>query len=377
VSNVEALGNLALLTGNMGRRAAGVNPLRGQNVQGTGDMGCMPESLPGYMKVANEEERAFVGSAWKLPLSAVPGMKKPEVVEAALTGRVRAMWICGDNTVVSDTDPERTIAALKSLDFLVVQDLFLTETARLAHVVLPAAASFAEVDGTYTNSDRHVQRVRKAVEPPGQAWPDWKIFAEAAKRMGHDWGYSGPEAIWAEAAAIAPTLRGISYQRLEHEQLAWPCTHATHPGTEFLHAGTFKRGRGLLMNVSYQPIADGTDEEFPLVLTTGRRLSTYHTGTQTRRARHFERIQAHEEIEVNPDDARALGLADGSTVEVVSRRGAVHAVCKVTDRSPRGTVFMSFHFPDETRTNLLSSTAVDPLTLTPEFKGCAVRLSPL
>jgi formate dehydrogenase major subunit len=378
VSNVEALGNLALLTGNLGRRSSGVNPLRGQNnVQGTGDMGCMPENLPGYMKVANADERALVSQAWGLEVSATPGMKKPEVVEAALAGRVRAMWIMGDNTVVSDTDSLRTIAALKALDFLVVQDIFMTETARLAHVVLPAAASFAEVDGIFTNSDRHVQRVRKAVEPPGQAWADWKIFAEAAKKMGHDWGYESAEAIWTEAAAIAPTLRGISYRRLETEQLAWPCPDATHPGTEFMHEGTFKRGRGLFMNVKYQPIADPTDAEFPLILTTGRRLSTYHTGTQTRRARHFDRIQAHEEIEVNPDDAVALGLTDGAQVEIASRRGTVRAQLKVTDRSPRGTVFMTFHFPDETFTNLLSSTAVDPLTLTPEFKACAVRVSRL
>jgi formate dehydrogenase major subunit/formate dehydrogenase alpha subunit len=340
-------------------------------------MGCMPESLPGYMKVANADERALVSQAWGLPLSAEPGMKKPEVVDAALDGRVHAMWVCGDNTVISDTDMEKTAAAFRKLDFLVVQDIFLTETARFAHVVLPAAASFAETEGTYTNSDRHVQRVRKAVEPPGQAWPDWKIFDEAAKRMGHDWGYSGPTDIWAEAASIAPTLRGISYQRLEHEHLAWPCTDSTHPGTTFMHEGKFKRGRGLFMNVPFQPIADGTDQEFPLVLTTGRRLSTYHTGTQTRRARHFDRMQAHEEIEVNPTDAAELKLVDGALATIASRRGEVTARVKITDRSPRGTVFMSFHFPDETRTNLLSSTALDPLTLTPEFKACAVRVTPV
>jgi predicted molibdopterin-dependent oxidoreductase YjgC len=195
--------------------------------------------------------------------------------------------------------------------------------------------------------------------------------------MGHDWGFSEPEQIWSEAASIAPTLRGISYQRLEHEQLAWPCPDATHPGTSFMHEGKFKRGRGLFMNVPYQAIADGTDDEFPLVLTTGRRLSTYHTGTQTRRARNFDHLQAHEEIEVNPDDARMYGVADGATIEVASRRGKVQVLCRITDRSPRGTVFMTFHFPDETRTNLLSSTALDPETLTPEFKACAVRLAPL
>jgi formate dehydrogenase major subunit len=376
VSNVEALGNLAMLTGNLGRRGAGVNPLRGQNnVQGTGDMGCMPENLPGYMKVANADELELVSRAWGVPLSAVPGLKKPEVVEAALAGKLRAMYVMGDNTVVADTDPTKTIAALSSLDFLVVQDIFMTDTAQLAHVVLPAAASFAETDGTYTNSDRHVQRVRKIVEPPGQARADWQILAEIGRRLNPEWNYRDPEAIWTEAAAIAPTLRGISYQRLEHEKLQWPCPDTTHPGTEFLHGNGFKRGRGLFMNVSYQPIADGTDAEFPLILTTGRRLSTYHTGTQTRRAQHFERIVPHEQLELHPADAAELGVTDGATVEIASRRGAVRALAKVTDRSPRGTVFMSFHFPDETRTNLLSATALDPLTLTPEFKACAVRIT--
>jgi formate dehydrogenase major subunit len=378
VANVEALGNLALLTGNLGRRSSGVNPLRGQNnVQGTGDMGCMPESLPGYMKVANPDDRALVSRAWGLPVSAVPGKKKPEVVEAAIAGEVRAMWVVGDNTVVSDTDPARTKLAFSKLDFLVVQDIFMTETARHAHVVLPAAAAFAEVDGTFTNSDRHVQRVRQIVEPPGQARADWRIVAEVAKRMGHDWGFNSAERVWAEAASIAPTLRGISYQRLEHEHLAWPCTDAAHPGTEFMHEGTFKRGRGLFMNVPWQPVADPTDGEFPLILTTGRRLSTYHTGTQTRRALHFERMVAREEVEVHPTDAASLGLTDGALVEIASRRGSVRAHLKVTDRSARGTVFMSFHFPDETMTNLLSSTALDPITLTPEFKACAVRVSPV
>jgi predicted molibdopterin-dependent oxidoreductase YjgC len=377
VANVEALGNLALLTGNLGRRSSGVNPFRGQNnVQGTGDMGCMPENLPGYMKVANRDELQLVSKAWNLPLSTVPGKKKPEVVDAILDGQIHAMYVMGDNTVVSDTDPERTIAAFKKLDFLVVQDIFLTETAQLADVVFPAAASFAEMDGTFTNSDRHVQRVRKIVEPPAEAKPDWWIVREVAARMGHDWRYEGAAEIWDEAAAIAPTLRGISYQRLEREQLAWPCTHATHPGTEFMHEGSFKRGRGQFMRVSWQPVADGTDEEFPLLLTTGRRLSTYHTGTQTRRARHFDRIQAHEEIEVHPSDAAAIPAQDGALIEIISRRGKVTALLKITDRSPRGTVFMSFHFPDETRTNLLSSTALDPETLTPEFKACAVRLAP-
>ncbi|MSP60000.1 MAG: formate dehydrogenase subunit alpha [Myxococcales bacterium] len=383
VANVEALGNLALLTGNLGRRASGVNPFRGQNnVQGTGDMGCMPESLPGYLKVANPDDRAAVSRVWNLPVSAVPGMKKPEVVEAALGSvhaagkRVHAMWVVGDNTVVADTDPERTTAAFRALDFLVVQDIFLTETARLADVVFPAAASFAEVDGTFTNSDRHVQRVRKIVEPPGEARADWWIIREVARRMGHDWTYETPSEIWDEAASIAPILHGINYARLEHEQLAWPCPDVNHPGTPFLHEGTFKSGRGKFMSVSWQPIVDGTDEDYPLVLTTGRRLSTYHTGTQTRRARHFDRIQAHEQVEVNPVDAAALDLTDGAMVEIASRRGAVRAVLKVTDRSPRGTVFMTFHFPEETLTNLLSSTALDPLTLTPEFKACAVRIGP-
>lgn len=373
VANVQSLANLALLTGNLGRVSAGVNPFRGQNnVQGTGDMGAMPENLPGYQKVANPADREKFSKAWGRELPTNPGYKKPEAIDAILAGKVRAMWIVGDNTAVADTDIPRTVAALSKLDFLVVQDLFLTDTAKLAHVVLPAAASFAEVDGTYTNSERRVQRVRKAVEPPGEAKPDWWIVCQVANRLGFPMPFRDAEEIWDEVRTLSPVLTGITYSRIEKVGLQWPCPDEDHPGTKFLHQEGFPIGKAKLARPEWLPPADLTDAEFPFVLTTGRRLSTYHTGTQTGRARHFDRLVAGEAVEINPEDARQLGLADGDPTEVTSRRGSIVVPAKVTERSPRGVVFLSFAFPDQAKVNLVASTAVDPTTLTPEFKATAV-----
>ena len=374
VANVQSLGNLALLTGNLGRESSGVNPFRGQNnVQGTGDMGCMPGTLPGYEKLSNPVARDRVEKAWGVPLPAKEGMKKPEVVDAALEGRIKAMWVVGDNTIVADTDSAKTIAAFRKLDLLVVQDIFLSRTAEEAHVVFPAAA-FAEVDGTYANSERRVQRVRKALDPPGQAKPDWWIFCQVANRIGFPMPYRNAEEIWTEAASLAPTLTGISYERIEHVGIQWPCPTPDHPGTKFLHADGFPIGKAKLVTLDFVPPAEVPDEAYPLMLTTGRRLSTYHTGTQTGRAEAFETLVDKEYLELHPDDAVKLGLKDGDLLTIASRRGSVRAHARVTERSPSGTVFMSFHFPETTPVNYLTSTAVDPVTLTPEFKACAVSV---
>ncbi len=377
VANVQSLGNLSLLTGNLGLESAGVNPFRGQNnVQGTGDMGCMPGYLPGYEKLSNPAARARVEKVWGHELPKNEGYKKPEAIDAVLDGKVKAMWVVGDNTVVADTDSEKTLRAFRKLDFLVVQDLFLTKSAREAHVVLPAAA-FAEVDGTYANSERRVQRVRKAVEPPGEAKPDWWIVQQVANRFGYPMNYQDAEAIWDEVSSLAPTLTGITYERIDKVGIQWPCPTPDHPGTKFLHGDGFAIGRAKLLPIEWEPPAEQADSEYPFTLTTGRRLSTYHTGTQTGRAKHFERLVDQEYLELNPRDAEALGVKDDEPVSLASRRGRITLPARISERSPRGVVFCTFHFPEQAWVNLLSSIAVDPITKTPEFKACAVRVEKL
>ena len=377
VDNVQALGNLALLTGNLGRAHAGLNPLRGQNnVQGTGDSGALPESLPGYRKVSDPIVRAHAESVWGFSVPAKPGFKKPEVVDAILEGEVSGLWVMGDNTIVSDTDSARTRAAFGKLELLVSQDVFLTETARLAHVVLPAAA-FAEVDGVYTSSERRVQRVRKALPAPGEAKADWWIVCEVGRRMGLPMPFERPEDLWNELRRVSPFhMGGISYARIERTGVQWPCPDEAHPGTSFLHDGAFNLGKAAFRRLDYRPPAEEPDADYPLILTTGRRLSTYHTNTQTGRVRGFERLVDQEYVEMNPIDADELSLADGAWVWLESRRGRIRVRVRRTLRSPRGTVFTSFAFGRDAPVNTLTSTAVDPVTKTPEFKACAVRVRP-
>lgn len=378
VDNVQSLANLAMLTGNLGRVHAGLNPLRGQNnVQGTGDSGALPESLPGYRKVWVDAFRAHAEGVWGFPVRKEVGLKKPEAVDAMLAGKVKALWVVGDNTVVSDTDSARTREAFGKLDLMVAQDVFLTETARMAHVVLPAAA-FAEVDGVYTSSERRVQRVRKALDPPGEARPDWWIFCEIGRRMGLPMPFDSSEDLWNELRRVSPDhLGGISYARIERVGLQWPCPDESHPGTLFLHEGAFPIGKATFALIRHTPPDEQPDAEYPLILTTGRRLSTYHTNTQTGRVRGFERLVDHEYLELHPADADELALADGEIVALESRRGRVQVRVRRTLRSPRGTVFSSFAFGGETPINLLTSTALDPETKTPEFKACAVRVRKL
>ncbi len=374
VHNVQSLANLALLCGNFGVENGGVDPLRGQNnVQGAGDVGCLPNYLPGYQRVGEDEMRSVWEREWGVRLNEMPGITKVEAIGRLLDGRVRAVYIMGENTAVSDANVSRTRRALEAAEFLVVQDIFLTETARMADVILPAAA-WGEVDGTFVNTERRVQRVRKAVVPPGEARADWQIICDLATRIGYPMRYDHPSQIWDEIARNTPIFGGISYGRIELQGIQWPCPTSDHPGTRFLHEGQFVTEKGYLQCVAHVPPAEQPDAEYPLVLTTGRRLAAYHTNTQTSRAGGFQWLLPREALEISPEDASAQGIADGEEVRVVSRRGRVRVWASVTERSPAGTVFLSFHFPQEVLTNLLTTDAYDPITETPEFKACAVRI---
>ena len=375
VENVQSLSNLALLCGNFGQASSGVNPLRGQNnVQGACDMGCGPVDLPGYQKIANDDVRRKWEEAWGVTLPAKPGVTKVAAIDEMLEGRVKAAYIMGENVLVSEADASKAQRALESLDLLVVQDIFLTETARLADVVLPAA-SFAESDGTVTNTERRVQRMRKAVDPPGDAREDWRILAELSTRLGYRMDYEDASQVWDEMAALTPAFTGISYERLEGDGIQWPCPTPDHPGTPYLHGELWEgKQTAYFRPVGYTPPAEEPDEEFPLVLTTGRRLPAYHTHTQTGRSPAIRLLLPRETIEINPVDGQRLGIEDGQKVRVVSRRGEVTAAAQITERSPVGVVFLSFHFPEQALTNVLTNDAYDPVAQTPEYKACAVRI---
>jgi formate dehydrogenase alpha subunit len=374
--NVLATSNLAMLTGNVGKPSTGVNPLRGQNnVQGACDMGALPNVYPGYQRVDNAKVKEQFEAAWDCSLSDSPGLTMIEMMKAAEEGKIRAMYIMGENPMLSEPDLNHLEAAIKKLDFMVVQDIFLTETARLAHVVLPAA-TFAEKDGTFTNTERRVQRIRKAIKPLGDSRPDWWITCEIARRLGgRGFDFGHPAEIMEEIAALTPSYRGISHERLESGGLQWPCPSQDHPGTPILHTEQFltSDGKGRFVPLEYKPPAETPDEEYPLILTTERSLYHYHTGTMTRKVEGLNILRARELVEINSRDANALGVADGEIVCVVSRRGEVMARTKVTEDSPPGVVSMTFHFA-ESPTNLLTNPALDPVAKIPELKVCAVRI---
>lgn len=375
--NVLAIANLAMLTGNIGKPSSGVNPLRGQNnVQGACDMGALPNVYTGYQRVDNPEIRRKFETAWRCDLNPNPGLTLSEMIDAAYNRRLKAAFVMGENPLLSDPDINHTREAFKRLEFLVVQDMFLTETAQLAHVVLPAA-SFAEKDGTFTNTERRVQRVRKAVEPVGNSKPDWWIICEIAKRMGaQGFDYNHPSEVMDEIARLTPSYGGINYERLENGGLQWPCPNTDHPGTPILHVGRFVRGLGLFTPLEYKPPAELPDKDYPFILTTGRSLFHYHTGTMTRRVRGLNAIDPEAAVEINPKDARDLKIEDGKRVKVVSRRGEVMVKAKVTERVPPGVVYMTFHFA-ESPVNVLTNTAFDPVSKTPELKVSAVRVEKL
>jgi formate dehydrogenase major subunit/formate dehydrogenase alpha subunit len=378
VQNVQSLSNLCLLCGNYGLPSSGVNPLRGQNnVQGACDMGCGPVDLPGYQKIANDDVRRKWEQAWGVNLPNRPGLTKIAAIDAMLEGRVKAAYVMGENSLISEADASKTRRALEGLDFLVVQDLFLTDTAAVADVVLPAA-SFAETDGTFTNTERRVQRVRKAVEPPGEARDDWRIVAELSTRLGYTMNYDDASQVWDEVAGLTPPLAGISYERLEGEGIQWPCPTPDHPGTAYLHTELWEgKQTAYFRPVGYTPPDEQPDAEFPFVLTTGRHLQAYHTHTLTGRTPGIRLLLPEETAEINPADGLRLGIEDGERVRIVSRRGEVTATARFTDRSAEGVVFLSFHFPEQAITNLLTNDAFDPIAHTPEYKACAVRVEPV
>lgn len=375
--NVLALGNLAMLTGNVGRVSGGVNPLRGQsNVQGSCDMGALPDVFTGYQKVFRPEIREKFSTAWGMEVPERPGRTLGEMFKAVHDGEVKAMYIVGENPVVTDADSGHVEAALKEVEFLVVQDIFLTETAQLADVVLPGA-SFAEKEGTFTNTERRVQKVRKAMEPVGESRPDWEIICDLAGWMGaRGFGFSTAAEIMAEVASLTPSYAGISHERLDgNGGIQWPCPTADHPGTPVLHTQKFSTpdGKGRFTPLAYRPSAEVADGSYPLVLTTDRSLYHYHSGSLTRRVEGLNVLRRAERVEINPAQAETLGIEDGELVRVVSRRGAVETRVKVTADCPVGVVSMTFHFA-ETRTNVLTNPAVDPVAKTPELKVSAVRI---
>jgi formate dehydrogenase alpha subunit len=375
VDNVRTLANLALLTGNVGRPSTGVNPLRGQNnVQGACDMGALPDVYTGYQRVVEAEARKKFAAAWGLPsLPDRPGLTVVEATEAATEGRVRAMYIIGENPMVADPDLRKTQKGLQSLELLVVQDIFLTETAQLAHVVL-AGASFAEKDGTFTNTERRVQRVRKAIDPVGDSRADWQILCEVARRLGYaGMDYDSPERVFGELAALTPSYRGMSYPRLEPWGLVWPCPTSDHPGTPCLHKDSFTRGKGKFAPAEYRPPGEMPDEHYDLILTTGRIYFHWHSTSMTRRTSPLNRESPEAFVEISPEDAERRGIKSGRRVRVSSRRGSVELVARVTEVVAPGVLFIPFHFY-EAAANLLTNPALDPEAKIPEYKVCAARV---
>lgn len=372
--HVYSTANLAMLCGMMGRPSVGVNPLRGQNnVQGACDMGCLPNVFTGYQRVTDKAIMEKHEKAWGVKLSDKIGLTVSEMIAGAGDGSIKVLYIMGENPMVSDPDLNHVEKALENLDFLVVQDIFLTETAELADVVFPAA-SFAEKDGTLSNTERRVQRIRKAIKPVGNSRADWEIIMSLMNLLGYERTYNTPSEIMDEIAGITPSYAGIDYKRLEElGSLQWPCPTKEHPGTQYLHEGKFARGKGLFKPAHYTPPKELPDDKYPLLLTTGRVLYHYHTRTMTKRVKGLENLVPESYIEINPHTARKLSIEDGDKVKVSSRRGNVSVKAKVTDIVEDGVVFMPFHF-GEGAANKLTNPVFDEIAKIPEFKVCAVKV---
>lgn len=375
VNNVKSLANLSMLTGNIGKPGTGVNPLRGQNnVQGACDMGGLPNVYTGYQPVTLGDANKKFAQAWGVDvLPSNIGLTIPEMLTGIENDEVKALWVMGENPVVSDPDANHVVKALEKVELLIVQDIFLTPTAKLADVVLPGV-SFAEKDGTFANTERRVTRVRKAVDPVGDARQDWEIIQEISNRFGFEMTYESPEDIFNEIASLTPSYAGMTYERLEGPGLQWPCPSKDHPGTQFLHKdGKFTRGKGLFHAISYNPPNEVVDEEYPFWMTTGRVYAHYHTGTMTRNSESLDFEVREGFLEINPVDAQALEVCDGQKIKMASRRGEIETKIMITERVSPGLVFMPFHF-EEANVNKLTNPAFDPIAKIPEFKVCAVKL---
>jgi len=371
--NVWSTANLQMLCGNFGKSGGGVNPLRGQcNVQGACDLGALPVVYSGYQKVVDEKAREKFGKAWGRALPEKPGLTVTEMVGAAGRGDVKALYIMGENPMLSDPDLNHVREALEKTEFLVVQDIFMTETAELAHVVLPAASAF-EKDGHYTNTERRIQRLNRVRRASGQAKEDWQIVQDIANAMGSDWKYRSARDICDEINELTPSYGGITWDRVGTQGLQWPCPTLEHPGTPFLHKDKFTRGKGLMKAIPFKEPDELPDEEYPLTLTTGRRLEHFHTGTMTRKSVGLNKL-CGPQVLISTEDAKELGIRDKETVKIASRRGEIEAPAVVTDKMGKGTVFIPFHFK-EAAANVLTNPATDPVCKIPEFKVCAVKVS--
>ncbi len=376
VDNVQSLCNLALMTGNLGREGTGVNPMRGQNnIQGAGDAGALPNNYPGFQSVTDPAYQEKFRRAYGRTVDLEVGMTKVTALD--LCGdRIRAMIIDGENTVVTDPDRHHCEHALKSLDCLIVVDLFMTETAQLADVVFPATA-WAETDGVCTNTERRVQRLRAAVSPPGEAKPDWWIISELARRLGwQGFDFASAKEVFNELCALSPLYNGLDWDRIAAGEYQWPVPHRDHPGTPRLHEERFENGRGLFKLLEYRDPDETISEAYPMWLTTGRRLPHYHTRTQTGRAKGIEYLLSEETLEVHPNDIARLGLTNGGWAELSNPRGCLHVKVRATTRSPQGTVFASFAFND-VPVNVLTGGGYDPVTQTAALKACPVALKPV
>ncbi len=373
MNNVMSLANLAMLTGQIGKRSSGVNPLRGQNnVQGACDMGGLPNVYSGYQPVTNPAVREKFEKAWGVPLPDNVGKMIPQMMDGLIDGSIKGMYIFGENSVESDPNVHHVRRALESAEFLVVQDIFLTPTAELAHVVLPGAC-WAEVEGTFSNTERKVQRVRKAVEPPGEARPNWEIISDIGRRLGVKMSYASADEIFEEMRNLTPSFAGITHHRIDAEDIQWPCTAMDRPGTCYLHEGKFSRGLGHFHAIEYRPSEELPDDEFPFVLTTGRRYAHYHTRTMTGRCESLEREFPTPRAQINFLDAERLGLHDGDLLKVASRRAELVTPVSIGDVVPEGSIFMDFHF-QQANPNWLLGTSLDPVCKTPDYKVCAVKL---
>jgi formate dehydrogenase major subunit len=379
VDNVFALINLALLTGKVGRYGCGLNPLRGQNnVQGGGDMGAIPNRLAGFQDILDEESRAKFERAWNTKIQPRPGWNLTQMFLAMDQGQLTSLYVIGENPAQSDADLHRIERLLGGLDHFVVQDIFLTKTAEMANVVLPASASWCEAEGTVTNSERRVQRVRKAIEPPGDARDDLWIISQIAGRLGHEFGNPTAEDAWNEMRSLAPMFAGMTYARLDAcPGLQWPCYDEEHPGQQYLHARLWSdppEGKLAPFNVvEHEPPVEQPDDEFPFVLTTGRRLESFNTGVQS--SGYASPLHRGESVDIAPEDAERLGIADGELVRVTSRRGSLEAPARIDFALKPGLVFMTLHFPDQVPTNFLTIDEFDPKSGTAEFKACAVSVT--